>query len=186
MHTVDPLAGQIGEGREVLLRHQPACLEATHLAWRCRRARSRLAADDPAHRRIMPQALGIVDIFISDKPSEHRLPQQPDQSVTAIPTGACVGEHVPGHRAETEGVVEFTVGQQCGIGGDPGAMELELQPAVEIEPQRALDRFTRRVRHLAQEVFGTGRRYRPGRLHVPTLAWSDRGFLILCILDIDG
>jgi hypothetical protein len=27
------------------------------------------------------------------------------------------------------------------------ATELELQPAVEIEPQRALDRFTRRVRH---------------------------------------
>ena len=26
-------------------------------------------------------------------------------------------------------------------------MELKLQPAVEIEPQRALDRFTRRVRH---------------------------------------
>jgi hypothetical protein len=147
MHTVDPLAGQIGEGREVLLRRQPACLEATHLAWRCRHARSRLAADDPAHRRIMPQALGIVDIFVSRQPSEHRLPQQPDQSVTAIPAGACVGEHVPGHRAETEGVVEFTVGQQSGIGGDPGAMELELQPAVEIEPERAIDRFTRRVRH---------------------------------------
>ena len=79
----------------------------------------------------MPQALGIVDIFVSGKPSEHRLPQQPDQSVTAIPAGACVGEHVPGHRAETEGVVELTVGQQSGIGGDPGAMELELQPAVE-------------------------------------------------------
>jgi hypothetical protein len=26
-------------------------------------------------------------------------------------------------------------------------MELELQPSVEIEPERALDRFTRRVRH---------------------------------------
>ena len=95
----------------------------------------------------MPQAQGVVDIFVSGKPSEHRLPQQPDQRVTAIPAGACIGEQVTRHRAETESVVELAVGQQSGIGGDPGAMELELQPAVEIEPQRALDRFTRRVRH---------------------------------------
>ena len=95
----------------------------------------------------MPQAQGVVDILVSGKPPEHRLPQQPDQSVAAVPAGACVGEHVARHRAETESVVEFAVGQQSGIGGDPGAMELELQPAVEIEPQRAIDRFTRRVRH---------------------------------------
>jgi hypothetical protein len=74
MDTVDPSAGQIGEGREVLLRRQPACLEAPHLAWRCRRARSRPAADDPAHRRIMPQAQGVVDILVPGKPPEHRLP----------------------------------------------------------------------------------------------------------------
>ena len=95
----------------------------------------------------MPQALGVVDILVSGKPPEHRLPQQPDQRMAAIPAGACIGEHVARHRAETEGVVEFAIGQQSGIGGDPGAMELELQPAVEIEPERALDRFTRRVRH---------------------------------------
>jgi hypothetical protein len=66
--------------------------------------------------------------------------------MAAVPAGACVGEHVR-HRAETESVVEFAVGQQSGIGSDPGAMELDLQPAVEIEPERAVDRFTRRVRH---------------------------------------
>ena len=82
-------------GREVLLRRQPACLEAPHLAWRCRRARSRLAADDPAHRRIMPQAQGVVDILVSGKPPEHRLPQQPDQRMAAIPAGACIGQHAP-------------------------------------------------------------------------------------------
>ena len=67
--------------------------------------------------------------------------------MAAVPAGACVGEHVARHRAETENIVEFAVGQQSGIGGDPGAMELELQPAVEIEPERAIDQFTRRVRH---------------------------------------
>jgi hypothetical protein len=67
--------------------------------------------------------------------------------VTADPAGACVGEHVASDRAETENIVEFVVGQKSGIGGDPGAMELKLQPAVEIEPLKAIDRFTRRVRH---------------------------------------
>ena len=147
MNAVDPLAGKIGERREVLLRRQPARLEAPHLARRCRRARSRLAADDPAHRRIMAQAFGVVHILVSGKPPEHRLPQQPDQRMAAVLAGACVGEHVARHRAEAESVVEFAIGQQSGIGGDPGAMELELQPAVEIEPERAIDRFTRRVLH---------------------------------------
>ena len=107
---------------------------------------SRLAANDPSHRRIMPKPLGVIDILVSGKPPEHRLPRQPDQRVLAIPAGACIAEQITRHRAETERVVEPAVGQQSGIGSDPGAMELELQPAVEIEPQRALDRFTRRVR----------------------------------------
>ena len=88
MDAVDPAAGQFGEGREVPLRRQPARFEAPHLAGRCRRARSRLAADDPAHRRIMPQAQGVIDIFVAGKPPEHRLPQQPDQRMAAIPAGA--------------------------------------------------------------------------------------------------
>ena len=95
----------------------------------------------------MPQAQGVIDIFVAGKPPEHRLPQQPDQRMAAIPAGARIRQQVTRHRAETEGVVEFTVGQQSSIGGDLGAMELQLQPAVEIEPERALDRFTRRVRH---------------------------------------
>ena len=64
---------------------------------------------------------------------------KPDQRMAAIPAGACVGEHVARHRAETESVVEFAIGQQSGIGGDPRAMELKLQAAVEIEPERAID-----------------------------------------------
>ena len=74
MNTVDPLPRKIGERRKVPFRRQPARLEAPHLARRCRRARSRLAADDPAHRRIVAQAFGVVDIFVSRKPPEHRLP----------------------------------------------------------------------------------------------------------------
>jgi hypothetical protein len=109
--------------------------------------RSRLAADNPAHRRIMAQAFGVVDIFVSGQPSEHRLPQQSDKSMATVLPGACVGQHLTCHCPETEDIVEFAIGEQSGIGGDPRAMKLKLQATVEIEPQRAINRFTRWVRH---------------------------------------
>jgi hypothetical protein len=105
----------------------------------------RLAADNPAHRRIMAQALGVVHVIISGETPEHGLPKQPDQSMAAVPVGARIGEQIAGHCAETEGVVEFAIGQQFGIGGDPRTMELKLHVAVENEPERTIDQFTRWV-----------------------------------------
>jgi hypothetical protein len=48
---------------------------------------------------------------------------------------------------EPEGIVELPVGEQAAVRGDPGAVELELDPAVEIDPQRLRCRFTHRIRH---------------------------------------
>jgi hypothetical protein len=79
----------------------------------------------------MAQPLGVVDILVSGQPSEHRLPQHADQRMAAVLAGAGIGEHVTGHRAEAQGIVEFAIGQQPGIGGDPRTMELELQAAGE-------------------------------------------------------
>jgi hypothetical protein len=147
MNTVDPLAGEIGERRKVLRLRQPARLETPHLAWRCRRARSRLAADDPAHSRIVAQTLGVVDIYVSRKPPEHGLPQQPYQRMATVPAGACVSERAACHHAEAESVVEFTVGQQASIGRNDRTAKLERQSAVEIEPKRTINRFTHWVLH---------------------------------------
>ena len=71
----------------------------------------------------MPQAQGVVDIFVSGKPSEHRLPQQPDQRVTAIPAGACIAEQITRHRAQPESVVELAVGENLASEVIPGAMD---------------------------------------------------------------
>ena len=147
MNSVDPLAGKIGERRKVLFAREPSRLEAPHLACRRRASRGRLAADDPAHRRIMAQPLGVVDVLVSGKPPEHGLPQHPHQRVPAVLAGAGVGEPLARHRAEAERVVEFAIGEQTGIGGDDRTAKLERQPAVEIEPERLAVRFTRRVRH---------------------------------------
>ena len=86
----------------------------------------------------MAQALGVVDVLVSGKPPEDRLPQQPDQRMTAVLAGACVGEHVACYGAETENIVKFTIGQQSGIRGDNGAAKLQRQPAVEIELENAI------------------------------------------------
>lgn len=49
------------------------------------------------------------------------------------------------HDGEPENLIEFTVGPDRSVGGDPGPMEFELDPAVESGPQRGLFDFTRWV-----------------------------------------
>jgi hypothetical protein len=147
MDAIDPLAGKIGKGGKVLFGGEPSRLETAHLARRGRAPKSRLAADDPAHRRIMTQPFGVVHILVAGKTAKHGLPQHSDESVPAVLAGPCVQELVAGHRGQAERVVEFPVGQQSGVGGDDRTTKLEHQAAVEIEPENLPSRFTRRVRH---------------------------------------
>jgi len=65
VHKVDPLARQVGKSSEVLGRREPLRLEASHLTRRSRAALRRFAADNPAHSRIVAQALGVVHILVS-------------------------------------------------------------------------------------------------------------------------
>lgn len=81
-----------------------------------------------------PQALGVIDDFVSGQPSEHRLPQQAHQRMAAVPARTDIGKHITSHCAETEGVVELAVGKQTSVESYPRAMELKLHAAVKIEP----------------------------------------------------
>jgi hypothetical protein len=62
MNLVDPLAGKIGKRREFLCGREPSRLEPPHLARRDGTTMSRLPADDPSHRGIVAQPLGVVDV----------------------------------------------------------------------------------------------------------------------------
>ena len=135
MHEVDPLAGQVGKSREVRRCREPLRLEAAHLARRSCVTLSRFAADNPAHRRIVAQALGVVHVLISSEAAEHRLPQQTDQRMAAVLAGARIGERLARHLGQAECIVEFAVRQQSRIGRDHGPAKLEHQAAVEIEPE---------------------------------------------------
>ena len=108
---------------------------------------SRLAADDPADSGIMAQTLGVLDILVSRKPPEHRLPQHSDQSVPAVLARPRVGKPLASRLRKAESIVKLAIGKQPSIGGDDRTAKLEHQPAVEIEPQRLAVGFTRRVRH---------------------------------------
>ncbi len=65
--------------------------------------------------------------------------------VTAVLSGARINEEISRHVGQTKGVAEFAVKQQTTIGTDGRAAERQLHLAVELEPQRAGFRFTRRV-----------------------------------------
>ncbi len=94
----------------------------------------------------MAQPFSVVHVLVSGEPPEHGLPQHADQSMSAVLAGAGVGEALARHGAEAERVVEFAVGKQTSIGGHDRTAKLELQSAVEIEPER-LASIPRRVRH---------------------------------------
>ena len=112
---------------------------------------SRLATNNPTHRRIMTQALGIVHVLVSGKPTEHGLPQQTDQRMAAVLASARIGEHLTRQRGQPERIVKFAIGEQPSIGGHHGTAKLEHQAAVKIEPNSIRFRFTCQVRHrLAQ------------------------------------
>src|SRR5262245_52704641 len=134
--ATDPLARQVGKSSEVLGRREPLRLEAPHLTRRSRAPLRRFAADNPAHSRIVAQALDVVHILVSGKATKYRLPEQPGQCVPTILAGACVGQNITCHRGQAECVVEFAIGQQSGIGSHHRAAKLKPQSAVEIQPNR--------------------------------------------------
>jgi hypothetical protein len=45
---------------------------------------SRVAAGDPAHRRTLAQAFGVVPVIISGEAPEKGLPKQPDRGMAAV------------------------------------------------------------------------------------------------------
>jgi hypothetical protein len=53
----------------------------------------RLAANNPAHRRIMTHALGVIHILVSGKATKYRLSEQPGQCMPTVLASACVGQH---------------------------------------------------------------------------------------------
>ena len=104
-------------------------------------------ADDGAHRGIAGEPLGVVEVLVAGQAAVDRLAQQAEQPVANVLSAPALGEGRCGHRGQIEGIVQLAVGEQSAVGGDPRPVELELDAAVEGDPERWLLGFTRRIRH---------------------------------------
>ncbi len=144
---VDPASRQLGQGREVLLRRHRLGLEAAHLACGSSLIHHCSAAHDPAHRRITPEAVGIVHVLVAGQTAEHGLAELGHETVPTVHPGARVDQRIGGQRGQAERVVEFPECEQTGVGRDARAVELQPQAAVEIEAETHLLAFTRRIPH---------------------------------------
>jgi hypothetical protein len=71
MNGVDPVARQVGQGDEVLSAGQHLGFESSHLAGGCGFPAHRPDADNPAHRRIMTETIGVVEILVAGEATEH-------------------------------------------------------------------------------------------------------------------
>jgi len=134
MNPVDPDTREIGQGDKVVIRGQQFCLELAHLAGRCAATLDGLAADDPAHRGIAPEPVGIVDILVSCQSAIDRLSQEADQTVPVVLARSHVSDKVTGQCSQAKGVIEFPIGEQTGVGSDPRPMKLKLQAAIKSRP----------------------------------------------------
>ena len=52
-----------------------------------------------------------------------------------VPARASISQNLPRDYHQAGDLIQLAIGQQSCIGGDVGAVELELQSAVEIEPR---------------------------------------------------
>ena len=95
----------------------------------------------------MRNEVGIVHIRVAGEAAEHRLAQQAAQQVPGVLATTAFRQRRPRHIGQPERVIQFAVSKPSGVGGDPAAVEFQLQAAVEIDPKRTIIRFTRRVFH---------------------------------------
>jgi hypothetical protein len=75
------------------------------------------------------------------------LAEQPAQLVARVLATAAVEELRDRRVGEPEGVIQLAVSEQTAVRGDLGAVEFELDPAIESGSQRRLFGFTRHVPH---------------------------------------
>ena len=147
MHPVDPATAEVAQRRQVLVGGQKLRLEPPHLAGGRPLPVDGVAANDPAHGRITRQTVGVVHVVVATKATEHGLAEQPRHAMPSVLAGAAVDQRPACEAAQPEDVVEFPIGEQAAIRGDPGTVGFELDPAVEIDPKSLLFCFTHRVRH---------------------------------------
>jgi hypothetical protein len=82
-------------------------------------------ANDPAHRRIATEPVGVVHVLVSGDTPEHRLSQHSDQIMPTVPARASISQILPRDYHQAEHVIQLPERQQTSIRGDAGTLELQ-------------------------------------------------------------
>jgi hypothetical protein len=64
--------------------------------------------------------------------------EQRDQVVSDIPASATFLEVVAGGTGKAQGIIQFSDGQETGVGGDGRAVKFQADAGIELEPERGL------------------------------------------------
>jgi hypothetical protein len=86
------------------------------------------------HGRINAQSFSIVGVFVASQAAENRLAKQGGQTMTGVLSGPHIGQPILYECRQPQRLVQFPIGQQPGVAGDPCPMEFEPQFVVEIDP----------------------------------------------------
>ena len=93
-----------------------------------------MAADDPPHRGITAQTVGVVHVIIPAKTAKEGLAKLPDHAMPPVLAGTAVLEKTPGNLGQAKGIVKLPIGEKSSVGSDLGTVELKLQSTVKIDP----------------------------------------------------
>ncbi len=94
----------------------------------------------------MPQSFGIIHVFIPSEPAENGLAKHADQRVTTVLARACIGKTIACRTTQAQCVIEFAIREETRIRGDDGTAKVNHHTPVEIQPEKIILHFTRRVR----------------------------------------
>jgi hypothetical protein len=108
-------------------------LEVRRLAGGCTRRVLGPAAQDGSPGGIKAEALGVVDVFTTGRTTGEGLREEGWPAVLGVPPLADVVQGAGGRAGQSESVVEVTIGEVSGGTGDGEAVQLPLDPAVEID-----------------------------------------------------
>ena len=145
VNTVDPSPVHLGQSFNICIGRQKLRLEAPHLAGGSGLSFHSFATNNPPHGRITSKTVGVVHVFVAANTSKHRLAKLPRHVMPSVLAGTAVLENSPGNLGQAKGIVKLPIRQQPAVRGNLGTVKLQLQAAIEINPQRGLSAFTCRV-----------------------------------------
>jgi len=81
------------------------------------------------------KAFCVVGVIVAGQAAVNGLSEQRDQAVSDIPASATFLEVVAGGTGKAQGIIQFSDGQETGVGGDGRAVKFQADAGIELEPE---------------------------------------------------